>query len=134
MAESKEELKSLFMKVKEENEKAGLKLNSQKMKTMASGPVTWLQRDGEAMEIVTDFIFLGSKITENDDCSHKIKIYLLFGRKAMANLDKVLKSQDITLLTKVRIVKAMAFPVAMYRCESWTIKKAEHQRTVAFKL
>ena len=111
-----------------------LKTQLSKTKIMASSPTTLWHINGETMETVTDFIFLGSKITADGGCSHEIKRWLLLGRKAMANLDKVLKSQDITLLTKVRIVKAMAFPVAMYRCESWTIKKAEHQRTVAFKL
>ena len=121
MAESEEELKSLLMKVKEESEKAALKLNIQKTKIMASGPVTSWQIDGEIMETVTDFIFLGSKITADGDCSHKIKI--LLGRKAMTNLDSVLKSRDITLLTKVYLVKAMVFPVVIYGCESWTITK-----------
>ena len=122
------------MKVKEESEKVGLKLNIRKTKIMASSPTTLWHINGETMETVTDFIFLGSKITADGGCSHEIKRWLLLGRKAMANLDKVLKSQDITLLTKVRIVKAMAFPVAMYRCESWTIKKAEHWRIDAFEL
>ena len=126
MAESKEELKSLLMKVKEESEKVGLKLNIQKTKIMASGPITSWQIDGETMETVRDFIFLGSKITADGDCSHKIKRHLLLGRKAMTNLDTVLKSRDITLPTKVCIVKAMVFPVVMYRCKSWTIKKANH--------
>ena len=124
MAESKEELKSLLMKVKEESEKAGLKLNIQKMKIMASGPIPSWQIDGETMETVTDFIFLGSKITADGDCSHKIKRHLLFGRKAMTSLDRILKSRDINLLTKVCLVKAMVFPVVMYGCENWTIKKA----------
>ena len=128
MAESKEEFKSLLMKVKEESEKAGLKLNIQKTKIMASGPITSMQIDGETMETVTDFIFLGSKITVDGNCSHEIKRHLLLGRKAVANLDSILKSGDITLLTKVRLVKAMVFPVVMYGCESGTIKKAEHQR------
>ena len=125
MAESEEELKSLLMKVKE-NEKAGLKLNIQKMKIMASSPITSWQIEGETVETMADFIFLGSKITADVDCSHEIKRHLLFRRKAMANLDSILKSRDTTLLTKVCIVKAMVFPVVMYRCESWTIKKAEH--------
>ena len=125
MAESKEELKSFLMKVKEESEKVGLKLNIQKMKIMASGPITSWQIDGEIMETVTDLIFLGSKITENGDCSHEIKRHLLLGRKAMTSPDSLLKSRDITLPTKVCIVKAMVFPVVMYGCESWTIKKAE---------
>ena len=126
MAESKEELKSLLMKVKEESEKAGLKLNIQKTKIMASGPITSWQIDRETMETVTDFIFLGSKVTVDGDCSHEIKRCFFLGRKAMTNLDSVLKSTDITLLTKVHIVKAMIFPVVMYGCESWTIKKAYH--------
>ena len=134
MAESKEELKSLLMKVKEESEKAGLKLNIQNTKITASGPITSWQIDGETVETVTDFIFLGSKITLDGDCSHEIERHLLLGRKAMTNLDSVLKSRDNTLPTKVHIVQAMVFPVVMYGCESWTIKKAEHQRTDAFKL
>ena len=125
MTESKEELKSLLMKVKEESEKAGLKLNIQKSKITASGPMTSRQIDGETMETVTDFIFLGSKITADGDCSHEIKRHLLLGRKAMANLDNILKSRDITLPTKVHIIKVMVFLVVMYGCESWTIKKAE---------
>ena len=125
MAESKE-LKSLLMKVKEESEKVGLKLNIQKTKIMASSPITSWQIDGETMEIVTNFIFLGSKITADGDCSHEIKRHLLLGRKVMTNLDLILKSRDITLQTKVQIVKAMVFPVAMYGCGSWTIKKAKH--------
>ena len=129
-----EELKSLMMKVKEEHEKAGLKLNIQKTKIMASGPITSWQIDGETMETVRDFIFSGSKITADGDCSHEIKRCLLLGRKVMSNLDSLLKSRDITLLTKVYTVKAMVFPVVMYRCESWTIIKAEHQRIDAFKL
>ena len=124
MAESGE-LKSLFMKVKEESEKAGLKLNLQKMKIVASNPITSWQTDGEPMETVRDFIFLGSKITVDGDCSHEIKRCLLLGRKAMTNLDSILKSRDITLPTKVHLVKAMIFPLVMYGCESWTIKKAE---------
>ena len=125
MAESEEELKSLLMKVKEENEKVGLKLNIQKTNIMASGPITSWQIHGETMETVTDFIFLGARITAEGDCSHEIKRHLLFGRKVMTNLDSILKSRDITLQSKVRLVKAMVFPVVMYRCESWTIKKAE---------
>ena len=120
------------MRVKEKSEKAGLKLNIQKSKIMASGPITSWQIDGERMETVTDFIFLGSKITVDNDYSHKIKRHLLLGRKAMTNLDSVFKSRDITLLTKVHIVKVMVFLVVIYRCESWTIKKAEHQRIDAF--
>ena len=123
MAENEEELKSLFMKVKEESEKFGLKINIQKTKIMASGSISSWQIDGET---VTDFIFLGSKITADGDCSHEIKRCLLLGRKVMTNLDSILKSRDITLPTKVRLVKAMVFPVAMYGCESWTVKKAEH--------
>ena len=133
MAES-EELKSLLLKVKEESEKAGLKLNIQKTKNMASGPISSWQIDGEAMETVTNFIFLSSKITADHDCSHEIKRYLLLGRKAMTNPDSILKSRDITLPTKVHLVKTMVFPVVMYGWESWTIKKAEHQRTDALKL
>ena len=123
MAESEEKLKSLLMKVKEESKKPGLKLNIQKTKIMASGPITSWQIDGETMETVTDFIFLGSKITADGDCSHEIKRHLLLGRKVMTNLDSVLKNKDITLPTKVHLVKVMAFPVVMYRCKSWTIKK-----------
>ena len=126
MAESEEELKSLLMKVKEESEKVGLKLNIQKTNIMASGPITSWQIDWEKMETVTDFIFLGSKITADDDCSHEIKRCLLFGSKALTNLDSILKSTGITLLTKVHLVKAMVFPVVVYGCEGWTIKKAEH--------
>ena len=122
------------MTVKEENEKVGLKLNIQKMKIMAYGLITSWQIDGETIEIVTDFIFLGSKITADGGCSHEIKRHLLLGRKVMTNLDSVLKSKDITLTTKVHLVKAMVFPVVMYRCESWTIKKAEHQRIDVFEL
>ena len=133
MAESKE-LKSLLMKVKEESEKGGWKLNIQKTKITASGPITSWQIDGETIETVTHFIFLGSKITADGDCSYGIKRYLLLGRKVMTNLDSILKSRDITLPTKVRLVKAMVFPVVMYGCESWTIKKAELQRTDAFEL
>ena len=126
MAESEEELKSLLMKVKEESEKVGLKLNIQKTKIMASGPISSWQIDGETMETVADFIWGGSKITADGDCSHEIKRCLLLGRKAMTNLDSILKSRDITLPKKVHIVKAMVFPSVMYGCESWTIKKAEH--------
>ena len=133
MAES-EELKSLLMKMKQESEKVGLKLNIQKTKIMASGPITAWQRDGETMEIVTDFIFLGSKITADGDCSHEIKSHLLLGRKAKTNLDSILKSRDTTLSTKVHLVKAMDFPVVMYGCESWTIKKAERWGIDAFEL
>ena len=126
MAENKEELKNLLMKVKEKGERVGLKLNIQKMKIMASGPITPWQIDGETMETVTDFVFLGYKITAGGNCSHEIKRRLLLGRKVMTNLDSILKSRDITLPTKVRLVKAMVFPVVMYGCESWTIKKTEH--------
>ena len=133
-AESEEELKSLLMKVKEESEKLGLKLNIQKTKIMASSPITSWQIDGETMETVTDFIFLGSKITADGDCSHEITRHLLLGRKVMTNLDSILESIDITLPTKVRLVKAMGFPVVMYGCESWTIKKAERQKIDAFEL
>ena len=125
MAESEEELKSLLMKVKEESEKVGLKLNIQKTKIMASGPIISWQIDGETMETVTDFIFLGSKITGDGDCSSEMKRHLLFGRKAMRNIVSILKSRDIILLTKVCLVKAMVSPVVRYGCESWTIKKAE---------
>ena len=134
MAESEEELKSLLMKVREESEKIGLKFNIQKTKIMVSGPITSWQIDGETMETVTDFILGGSKITANGDCNHEIKRCLLLGRKAMTNLDSILKSRDITLPTKVRLVKAMVFPVAMYGCESWTIKKVERQRIDTFEL
>ena len=126
MAESEEGLNSLLMKVKEESEKAGLKLSIQKMRIMASGPITSCQIDGETMETVTDFIFLGSEITADGDCSHEIKRRLLLGRKVMTNLDSILKSRDITLPTKVHLVKAMVFPAVMYGCEGWTIMKAEH--------
>ena len=126
MAESKEELESLLMKVKEEKEKAGLKLNIKKTKIIASGPITSWQVDGETAETMTDFNFLGSKITADGDCSHEIKRHFLLGRKVMTNLDSIFKSKDITLLTKVYMVKAMVFPVVMYGCESWTVKKAEH--------
>ena len=132
MAESEEEVKRLLMKVKEESEKAGLKLNIQKTNIMASCSVTSWQIDGETMEIVTGFIFLGFKITIDGDCSHEIKRHLLLGRKAMTNLDSILKSRDITLLTKVWLVITMVFPVVMYGCESWTIKKAEGRRFDAF--
>ena len=125
MEESEEELKSLLMKVKEESEKADLKLNIQKMKIMASGPITSWQIDGETMETVRDFIFLGSKVTADGDCSHEMKRHLLLERKAMTNLDSILKSRDITLPIKVHLITAMAFPVVMYGCESWTLKKAE---------
>ena len=133
-AESEGELKSLLMTVKEESEIPGLKLNIQKMKIMASGPITSWQIDGETMETVRNFVFLGSKITADCDCSPEIKRRLLLGRKAMTNLDSILKSRDITLLTIICLVKAMVFPVVMYGCESWTIKKAEHQRIDAFEL
>ena len=131
MAESEEELKSLLMKVKEESEKVGLKLNTQKTKIIASGPITSWQIDGET---VIDFIFLGSKITADGDCSHEIKRHLLLGRKAMTNLDSILKVRDIILSTKVHLVKAVVFPVVMYGCENWAIEKAEHQRIDAFEL
>ena len=124
-AESKEELKSPLMKVKEESEEVGLKLNIQKTKIMASGPITSWEIEGETVETESDFILGGSKITADGDCSHEIKRHLLFGRKAMSNLDSIFKSRDITLPTKVRLVKAMVFPVVMYGCESWTVKKAE---------
>ena len=125
VAEREEEIKSLLMKVKEESEKVGLKLNIQKMKIMVSGPITSWQIDGETVETVADFIFLSSKITADGDCSHEIKRRLLLGRKVMSNLDNILKSRDNTLPTKVHLVKAMIFPVVMYGCESWTVKKAE---------
>ena len=131
MTESEEQLKSLLMKVKEKSKKAGLKLNIQKTKIMASGPITSWQVDGET---VADFISGGSKITADGDCSHEMKRHLLFGRKVMTNLDSILKSRDITLPTKVRLAKAMVFPVVMYGCESWTVKKAERQRIDAFEL
>ena len=134
MAESEEELMSPLMKVKEEHEDVGLKLNFQKTRIMASGLVTSWQIDGETMETMTDFIFGVSKITADGDCSHEIKRCLLLGRKAMTNLDSILKSRDTALPTKVHLVKAVVFPVVMYGCESWTIKKAEHQRTDAFEL
>ena len=133
MAESEEELKSLLMKVKEESERVGLKLNIQKMKIVASSPITSWEVDGETMQTVTDY-FLVLQITADDDCSHKIKRCLLLGRYVMTNLDSILKSRDITLPTKVRLVKAMVFPVVMYGCESWTVKKAEYQRIDAFEL
>ena len=129
-----EEIKSLLMKVKEESEKVGLKLNIQKTKIMASGPTTSWEIDGETVETVSDFIFLGSKITADGDCSHETKRHLLLGRKVMTNLDSIFKSRDITLPTKVCLVKAMVFPVVMYGCESWTVKKAECRRTDAFEL
>ena len=134
MAESEEKLKSLLMKVKEESEKVGLKLNIQKTKIMASSPITSWQIDGETVETVSDFIFWGSKITADGDCSHEIKRCLFLGRKVMTNLDSVLKSRDVTLPTKVRLVKAMVFPVVMYGYEIWTIKKAEHRKNDAFEL
>ena len=134
MAESEEELKSLLMKVKEESEKVGLKINIQNTKIMASGPITSWEIDGERVETVSDFILGSSKITADDDCSHEIQRRLLLGRKAMTNLDSILKGRDIALPTKVHLVKAMVFPVVMYGCESWTMKKAEHQRIDAFEL
>ena len=134
MAESEEELKRLLMKVREVSEKVGLKLNIQKTKIMASSPIISWQTDGETMETVTDFIFWGSKITADGDCSHEIKKRLLLGRKRMINLDSILKSRDITLPTKVHLVKAMVFPVVMYAYESWTIKKVERRRIDAFEL
>ena len=132
MAEIEEELKRLLMKVKEESEKVGLKLNIQETKIMASGPITSWQTDGETVETVADFILGGSKITADGDCSHEIKRHLLLGRKALTNLDTILKSRDITLPTQVHLVKAMVFPVVMYGCESWTTKKAECQRIYVF--
>ena len=134
MAESEEELKSLLMKIKEESEKVALKLNIQKTKIMASGPITSWEIDGETVETVTDFIFLGSKIIADGEFIHEIKRCLLLGRKVMTNLDSILKSRAITLPTKVHLVKAMVFPVVMYGCKRWTIKKAEHQRIDAFEL
>ena len=134
MAEGEEELKSLLMKVKKESEKAGLKLNIQKMKIMASGPITSWEIDGETVETVSDLILGGSKITADGDCSHEIKRCLLLGRKVMTNLDSILKSRDITLPTKFCLVKAMVFLVVMYGCESWTVKKAERRRIHAFEL
>ena len=134
MTESEEELKSLLMRVKKESEKAGLKINTQKMKIMTSSPITSWQMDGETVETVTDFIFLGSRFIAGSDCSHEIKRHLLLGRKAMTNLNSILESKDITLPRKVRLIKAMVFPLVIYTCESWTIKKAECQRIDAFKL
>ena len=134
MAESEEELKRLLMKVKEESEKVGLKFNIQKTKIMASGPITSWEIDGETVETVSDFILLGSKITTDDDCSHETKRRLLLRRKVMTNLDSICKSRDITLPTNIHIVKAMVLPVVMYGCESWTVKKAEHQRIDCFEL
>ena len=134
MAESEEELKSVLTKVKVESEKVGLKLNIQKMKIMASSPITSWEIDGETVETVSDFMFLGSKITADGDCSHEIKRCLLLGRKVMTNLGSILKSRDITLPTKVCLVKAIVFPVVMYRCENWTVKKAERRRIDAFEL
>ena len=134
MAESEEELRSSLMRVKQESEKAGLKLNIQKTKIMASGPITSWQMEGEKVEVVIDFIFLGSKITADSDCNHEIKRYLLLGRKIMTNIDSILQSRYITLPTKVSLIKTVVFPVAMYGCESWTIKKVEHRRIDAFEL
>ena len=134
MAEREEELKSFLMKVKEESEKVGLKLNIQKTKIIASGPITSWEIDGETVETVADFTLRGSKITADDDCSHEIKRCLLLGRKVMTNLDSILKSRDITLSTKVHLVKAMVFPVVRYGCESWTVEKAEPRRTNAFEM
>ena len=134
MAESEEEIKSLLMKVKEESEKVGLKLNIQKTKIMASGPISSWELDGETVETVSNFLFGGSKITADGDCSHEIKRRLLLGRKVMTSLDSILKSRDITLLTMVRLVKAMVFPVVVYGCEIWTVKKAESRRIDAFEL
>ena len=134
MAESEDELKSLLMKVKEESEKVGLKVNIQKTKMMTSGPITSWEIDGETVETVSDFIFLGSQITADGDCIHEIKRRLLLGRKVITNLDSILKSRDITFPTKVHLVKAIIFPVIMYGCESWTVKKAERRRILAFEL
>ena len=134
MAESEEELKNLLMKVKEESEKVGLKLNIQKTKIMSSGPITSWEIDGETVETVSDFIFMGSKITADGDCSHEIKRRLLLGRKVMTNIDRIFKSRDIPLPTKVHLVKAMVFPVVMYGCEIWTVKKAKRRRIDAFEL
>ena len=134
MAESEEELESLLMKVKEESEKVGVKLNIQKTKIMASGPITSWEIDGETVQTVADFLFLGFKITADGECSHEIKRCLLLGRKVMTNLGSILKSRDITLPTKVCLVKAMVFPVVMYGCESWTVKKDERQRIDAFEV
>ena len=133
MAESEEELKSLLMKVKEESEKVGLKLNIQKTKIMATSPITSWEIDGETVETVSDFIFWGSRITADGDCSHEVKRCLLLGRKVMTNLDSIFKTRDITLPTKVHLVKAMVFPVVMYGCEGWTVKKGERQRIAAFE-
>ena len=133
-AESEEELKSFLVKVKEESGKVGLKLNIHKTKIMTSSPITSRQMEGKTMEIVRDLIFLGSKITADGDCSHEVKRHTVLGRKAITNLESILKSRDITLPTKVRLVKAMVFPVVMYGCESWTIKKAEHRKIDAFEL
>ena len=134
MAESEEELKSLLMKVKEESEEVGLKLNIQKTKIMASGPITSWEIDGETVKTVSDFIFWVSQITADGDCSHEIKRCLLFGRKVLTNLDSILKSRNITLPTKICLFRAMVFPVVMYGCENWTVKKAEHRRIDAFEL
>ena len=134
MAESEEELKSLWMRVKKESERAGLKLSIKKTKIMASGPINSWQIEGEKVEAVIDFLFLGSKITADSDCSHEIRRHLLLGRKGMTNLDSVLKSRDITLVTKVHKVKAMVFPLVTYHCGSWTVKKAERKRINAFEL
>ena len=134
MAESEEELNSLLMNVKEESEKAGLNFSIQKTKILASSPITSWQIDGETVETVADFIFLGSKIPANCDCSHEIKRCLLLGKKIMTNLDSIFKSRDITLPTKIRLVKGMVFPVVMYGCENWTVKKAEHRKIDAFEL
>ena len=134
MAESEEDLKSLLMKVQEESEKVGLKLNIQKMKITASGPITSWEIDGETVETVSDFILGGSKVTADGDCSHEIKRCLLLGRKVMSSLDSIFKSRDITLPTKVRLVKAVVFPIVMYGCESWTVKEAESRRIDAFEL
>ena len=134
MAESEEEIKSLLMKVQEESEKVGLKLNIEKTKIMASGPITSWEIDGETGETVSDFILLGSNITADGDCSHEIKRHLFLGRKVMTNLDRIFESRDVTLPTKVRLVKAMVFPVVMYGCESWTVKKAKCRRIDAFEL
>ena len=134
MVERKEELKSLLKRVKEESKKAGLKLNTQKTKILVSGPITSWQIDGKTVETVSDFVFLGSKITADGDCNHEIKRCLLLGRKAMTNLDSILKSRDITLPTKVQIIKAIVFTIVMCGCDSWTIKKAKHQRINAFEL
>ena len=134
MAESEEELKSLLMKVKEESEKVGLKFNIQKSKIMASGPIISWEIDGEIVKTMSDFIFLGSKLTADGDCGHEIKRHLLLGRKVMTNLDSILKSRNVTLPTKIRLIKAIVFPVVMYGCESWTVKKADRQRIDAFEL